>query len=90
MMSYYKERVIVLEEQLNLAKTGIVKKMKDIGNGLMNTNDYEGVCKYTEDIAKSVCAVKELEDSLVSAKKNLADAEAEKATAAEVKNEDNQ
>lgn len=88
-MSYYKERVAVLEEQLNLAKTGIVKKMKDVGIGLSNTNDYEGVCEYAEDIAKSVCAVKELEDSLVSAKKFLADEETKAATAEEKKDENN-
>lgn len=89
MMSYYKERVVVLEEQLNLAKTGIVKKMKDVGIGLSNTNDYEGVCKYAEDIAKSVCAVKELEDSLVSAKKSLADEEVRAAAVKEEKKDEN-
>lgn len=89
MKNYYKERVVVLEEQLDLAKTGIVKKMQNIGNGLMNTRDYEGVCEYAEEIAKSVCAVKELEDSLVSAKKNLADAKAESNSAKEKGDENN-
>lgn len=89
MMSYYKERVAILEEQLNLAKTGIVKKMKEVGIGLSNTNDYEGVCRYAEDIAKSVCAVKELEESLETAKRNLVEEREKAATAEEKKKDEN-
>lgn len=85
MKQYYQDKIVVLEEQISLAKKGFITKMKDTGIGMTNTNTYEEMSARVEEAAKSVCAIKELEEDLENAKKRLAEEEAKESK----KNENN-
>lgn len=85
MKQYYQDKIVVLEEQISLAKKGFITKMKDAGVGIASTNTYEEMSACVEEAAKSVCAIKELEEDLESYKKRLAEEEAKEGK----KNEDN-
>jgi hypothetical protein len=69
MKNYYKERVEILTEQVELAKKGLVEKMKQNGIAMSNTNDFDEMCEKLEQVRVSVEAIKDLEQSLGYAKK---------------------
>lgn len=76
MKEYYKEKIVVIEEQIDLAKKGFLTKMKDTGIGMTNTNTYEEMSALIEKAAKGVCAIGELEETLKGYKESLAKEEA--------------
>lgn len=69
MKNYYKERVEVLTEQVDLAKKGLIVKMQQNGIGMSNTSNFDEMCKKLEQVQVSVAAIKDLEQSLEYAKK---------------------
>lgn len=69
MKNYYKERVEVLTEQVDLAKKGLIVKMRQNGIGMSNTSNFDKMCKKLEQVQVSVAAIKDLEQSLEYAKK---------------------
>lgn len=69
MKNYYKERVEVLTEQVDLAKKGLVVKMQQNGIGMSNTSNFDEMCKKLEQVQVSVAAIKDLEQGLEYAKK---------------------
>lgn len=85
MKQYYQEKIVVLEEQISLAKKGFVTKMKDAGVGIASTNTYEEMSACIEEAAKGLCAINELEKDLNNAKERLAEEEAKEGK----KNENN-
>lgn len=69
MKDYYKKRVEILMEQVELAKRGLVEKMNQNGIRMANTNEFDTMCARLERISVSIKAIKDLEQSLEYAKK---------------------
>lgn len=69
MKNYYKERVEILTEQVELAKRGLVEKMQQNGIAMSNTRDFDEMCVNLEQVRVSVAAIKDLEQGLEYAKK---------------------
>ncbi|MEG1662522.1 MAG: hypothetical protein RR338_00895 [Clostridia bacterium] len=70
MLDYYKEKIDLLEEQVNLAKIGLIVKMKrkTEGIGASYTSQFEEVCERVEQATKSTNAIKALEKDLEECK----------------------
>lgn len=73
MKNYYKKRVEVLTEQVDLAKKGLVVKMQQNGIGMSNTSNFDEMCKKLEQVQVSVAAIKDLEQGLEYARKQYAE-----------------